>query len=914
VPGVAARGYPAPIDDRWAGGDLAGGRADPRPGPLPRAARPVLQRDGPQLSGLSQRAAGVQTLPELAALLRELRRRHARQQPSGGATTRGGAGFTYRGLAAAAGWSHGIIGEYLSGRVLPPTGRFDTLIALLGASSAEQGALATARDRVEENRRQASGPRAAAGGGAGQSCPPVPHQLPMDVRGFTGRARQLADLDALLDCEGPRPAALICAVAGTAGVGKTALAVHWAHRIAGRFPDGQLYADLRGYDPQRPLAPAEALARFLRGMGVDGDQIPADEAELAARYRTMLAGRRMLVVLDNAHRADQVRPLLPGSPSCFVLVTSRDDLAGLVARDGAGRVSLDPLPAGEAVTLLRALIGPRVDAEPEAAAALAERCARLPLALRIAAELAAARPDMTVADLLDGLQDEQDRLDLLEVAEDPRTAVRSVFSWSCQHLTRDAAHAFSLLGLHPGPDTDDYALAALAGVPLRRARALLGELARAHLVAPACQGRYSMHDLLRAYAAERAAETLGPAERDTARNGLFGYFLSTAAAAMDTLFPHERSLRPHPPPAAAPAPPVTEPAAAARWLDQQRPALTAAAVFAAGHGWPEHSVGLSRVLWRALEVGGHYTEALAIHSAAAEAATADGARASVLANLGSIHWWLGNHRTAQEYFEQSLAGHREAGEADGEARALGRLGLVCERLGDYPAALARMREALAICRRTGNRYGEGSHLINLGTLHRRLGHYTEAAEHQRAAAAVFTELGEIRLEGYALGNLGATDSLLGRHPEALAHLHRALANCRRAADRGGEGSALGTIGAVYRRLRSYPEALDYLHRALAISRETGDRSLETETLSALGDTLHDMGEARTALAQYRGALALASQAGDRFEQARALDGAARALATAGQRGQARAHWQQALAIFSDLGVPEAAQVRARLGG
>ena len=879
-------GYPAPIDS-WVRADVAGGQG-------------VVQRDRPHVGGLAQHAAGVRTLPELAALLRALRRRHGRQQ--------GGASLTYRDLAAATGWSHGIIGEYLSGQVLPPADRFDTLIALLGAGPAEQGAFATARDRVEENRRPA-GRRGGRTRGAATGRL-VPRQLPMDVRGFTGRDDQLAYLDALLDREGRRPAVLISAVAGTAGVGKTALAVHWAHRVADQFPDGQLYVDLRGYDPQRPLAPAEALGRFLRGMGVDGDQIPADEAESAARYRTMLAGRRMLVVLDNAHRAEQVRPLLPGSPSCFVLVTSRDDLAGLVARDGACRVDLDLLTTAEAVTLLGALIGRRVAAEPESAAALAERCTRLPLALRIAAELAAARPDMTLADVLDGLQGEQDRLDLLEVAQDSRTAVRSVFSWSCQHLTSGAAHAFSLLGLHPGPDTDAYALAALAEVSLRQARALLDELASAHLVARTCRGRYSMHDLLRAYAAERATEDLGPAERDAATVRLLEYFLSTAAAAMDTLFPHEQALRPHPPPSSSPAPPVTEPAAAARWLDQQRPALTAAAVHAGRHGWPGYSVGLSGVLWRALEVGGHYTEALAIHSAAA--AAEDGGRAGVLTNLGSVHWWLGNYRTALGCFEQSLAGHREAGEAAGEARALGRLGVVYERLGDYPAALHHMGEALAICQRTGNRYGEGAQLINLGALHRRLGHYTEAAEHQRAAAAVFAGLGEVRLEGYALGNLGATYSLLGRHAEALAQLERALVNCRRTADRGGEGSALGTIGTVHQRLRQYSEALDYLHRALAISRETGDRGLETETLSTLGETLHDMRETRSALARFRAALGLASQADDRFEQARALDGIARVLATAGRHGQAREHWQRALAIFAELGVPEAGRVRASL--
>jgi tetratricopeptide (TPR) repeat protein len=638
----------------------------------------------------------------------------------------------------------------------------------------------------------------------------------------------------------------------------------------------------------------------------------------------MLAGRRMLVVLDNAYRADQVRPLLPGSRSCFVLVTSRDDLAGLVARDGACRIDLDLLTGAEAVTLLRALVGSRVDAEPVSAAALAERCTRLPLALRIAAEFAAARRDMSLADVLEGLREEQDRLDRLEIAQDPRTAVRSVFSWSCQHLTSDAARAFCLLGLHPGPDIDAYALAALAEVPLRGARTLLGELARAHLVAPACQARYSMHDLLRAYADERATATLRPAERDAARGRLFGYFLSTAAAAMDTLFPHERGLRPHPPPSSSAAPPVTEPAAAALWLDRERPALTATAVHAARHGWPGHSIGLSCVLWRALEVGGHYAEALAIHSAAAaavgpgqfstEAAAEHGGRADVLANLGSIHWWLGNHQIAQECFEESLAGHRKAGDTEGEARALGRLGLVYERLGDYPAALSRMQEALTICQRTGNRYGEGANLINLGALYRRLGRYAEAAEHQRAAAAVFAGLGEERLEGYALGNLGATDSLLGRHAEALAHLDRALMNCRRAADRGGEGSALGTIGAVHRRLRHYPEALDYLHQALAISRETGDRSLETETLSTIGETLHDMRQTGTALARFRAALALASEAGDRFEQARALDGMARVLAIAGQHTQAREHWQRALTIFSDLAVPEAGQVRAQVAG
>ena len=803
------------------------------------------------------------------------------------------------------GWSHGIIGEYLAGRVLPPTDRFDVLVRLLGATPAEQGVLATARDRVEESRRRTlpGGAVAAAVTGAR-----IPRQLPVDVFGFTGRAAQLADLDAQLE-----RSLLISAVAGTAGVGKTALAVRWAHRVADRFPDGQLYVDLRGYDPERPVAPADALAGFLRSLGLDGADIPGEVAERAACYRTMLAGRRVLVVLDNAHGADQVRPLLPGTPSCFVLVTSRDDLAGLVARDGARRIELDMLTVAEAVTLLRTLIGPRVDADVTAAIALAERCQRLPLALRIAAELAAAHPDMTPAGLLADLHDEQRRLDLLNVAGDPRTAVRSVFSWSCQHLTGAALRGFALLGLHPGPDIDAYAMAALAGTELGQARALVDELARAHLIERAGPGRYTMHDLLRAYAVERVTTSVGAAARHDALSRLFDYYTGTAAAAMNTLFPHERRGRPDVAPPRTPAPPVGERAGAALWLDQQRPSLVAIAVYAASHGWPRHSTDLSCTLWRAFEVGGHYQEALAVHTSAAEAALEHGhARASVLANLGSIHWWLGHHREARTYFEQSLAGHRQAGEAEGEARALARLGVVHERLGGYGEAVAHMRDALAIYRRTGNRHGEGAQLVNLGALHRRLGRYAEAAEHQRQAAMVFAEICDPRLEGYALGNLGAVCSLLGRHAEALTHLGKALANCRQAGDPGGEGSALAAIGAVYQRQESYPEALDNLHRALAISRETGDRSLETETLNTLGDTLRAMRQPESALARHRAALGLTEHTHDRFEQARALDGMARVLDGAGQPAQAHQYWREALAIYSALGVPEAEQARAHL--
>jgi DNA-binding SARP family transcriptional activator len=403
---------------------------------------------------------------------------------------------------------------------------------------------------------------------AGSRPPPVvPRQLPGPVRHFVGRSAELAALTRLLE-RGTEPALVVSAIAGTAGLGKTALAVHWAHQVAGRFGDGQLYVDLRGYDPGQPVRPADALAGFLRALGVAAPDIPAGTQERALLYRSLLAGRRVLVLLDNARDAEQVRPLLPGSPSCVVVVTSRDALAGLVASDGAHRLDLDALSPGEAVGLLRALIGERVDADPAAAAALAGHCARLPLALRVAAERAAAvSRDVPLAVLAGELADRQRRLDLLDAAEDPRTAVREVFSWSVRYLDDGAARAFRLLGLHPGTGFDAYDVAALTGSTLRHAGRLLDRLARAYLVQWAGPGRYGMHDLLRAYAAEQAAERDSEAGRRAALTRLFDHYLATAAAAAGTLYPADTD-RPRVPRLAGAARPVTGPAGARAWLGE----------------------------------------------------------------------------------------------------------------------------------------------------------------------------------------------------------------------------------------------------------------------------------------------------------------------------------------------------------
>jgi transcriptional regulator with XRE-family HTH domain len=429
----------------------------------------------------------------------------------------------------------------------------------------------------------------------------VPRELPADVAAFTGRAIELAELDLLLpgpaERQGGEPGpVVISVVSGTAGVGKTALAVRWAHRVQETFPDGQLYVNLCGYDLHRPVPAAEALAGFLRALGVASPDIPLEEAERAARYRSLVAGKRLLVVLDNAATEDQVRPLLPGTGSVMVVVTSRDALAGLVALDGARRLDLDLLPAAEAVALLHTLIGRRAEADPMTTQALAGLCARLPLALRVAAELAAARPDTPLTELIAELAGQGDRLELLKAGGDPRGAVAGVFSWSYRHLPDGAARMFRLLGLHPGPEWDRYAAAALTGTGVSQAGQLLAGLARAHLIQVAGPGRYGMHDLLRAYAASLAVIHDHDETRRAALTGLFGYYQGACAAAMDCLAPAGRHHRRDPLLVGAPLPEFGDPAAARAWLDAELTTLTAVAAYAAGHGWPGHTIRLAATI------------------------------------------------------------------------------------------------------------------------------------------------------------------------------------------------------------------------------------------------------------------------------------------------------------------------------
>jgi tetratricopeptide (TPR) repeat protein/transcriptional regulator with XRE-family HTH domain len=654
----------------------------------------------------------------------------------------------------------------------------------------------------------------------------VPQQLPGPVRHFIGRESELAALTELLGQPDAAGAAMvISAIGGTAGVGKTALALYWASQVAGRFPDGQLYVNLRGYAPGPPMPPADALTAFLRALGVPANDIPADVEERAAQYRGLLATRRILVMLDNAGEVEQVRPLLPGASHCSVVVTSRDSLAGLVARDGAQRIDLDLLSPADAVTLLRALIGERADADRAATKALADLCCRLPLALRVAAELSASRPAMPISALAAELTDQRRKLDLLEAGGDPRTAVRAVFSWSYQHLDDNAARTFRLLGLDPGADLDLYAAAALADATVEQTGHALDRLARAYLIQNVGPGRYGMHDLLRAYAHEVAVGQDLQDERRAALTRLFDHYLYTAAVAMDFLHPAERHRRPHivPPTTAAVA--LTSPAAAKGWLDAHRACLVAVTTYAAGNGWPGHAVRLAAVLSRYLRSGGYYYEAVTVHRTAHHTAHHLGdtaAEATALTDLGVIEWVLGRYEESTRLYQQALALFRENGDRPGQARALTNLGLTDLWRCRYQQATEQFQQALTLSRENGDHFS-GAHLMAyLGQVELQQRRYQQATEHFQEALVTSREFGDRSSEADSLNGLGEVFTALGRANRARVQHAAALDLAIQIGDMHEQARAHDGLAKTYQAGHDLDQARQHWAEALSLYTRLGD--------------------------------------------------------------------------------------------
>ncbi|HEV2451155.1 MAG TPA: tetratricopeptide repeat protein [Streptosporangiaceae bacterium] len=837
------------------------------------------------------------------------------------------AGLTQEELAERTGMSVRAIGDIERGRTARPRrSTVELLERTLRLSSPVKGQVAetaaqSSQERAgqEQSSLERAGLERAGQERAGQERASaqriVPRQLPATIRHFVGRAAELATLTRLLgELDGTGGAVAISAVGGTAGVGKTALAVRWAHLVADRFPDGQLYVNLRGYDPDQPVAAADALAGFLRALGVPGQDIPPTEDERAAQYRTLLAGRRVLVILDNASGVEQVRPLLPGTPACAVVVTSRDALNGLAAWHDARRLELDLLPAREAIDLLRALVGPRVDADPEAAAELAAQCSRLPLALRMAAELAASRPSAPLAALVSELADQQRRLDLLDGGGDPRTAVRAVFSWSCRHLTAPVARTFRLLSLHPGSDLDAYAAAALTGCSVEDASRALGQLARAHLIQATGTGRYSMHDLLRAYAAGQVASQDGEQERQAALTRLFDWYLYAVREAMDLGFPAERHRRPEARRTTTPAPPLAGAASALAWLDAERETLIAVSVHTSGHGWPGHAIRLAATLFSYLDAG-RYLEAISIHGHACYAARHNADRAGeavALTHLALAHGALGRYQQARGQLRRALRVFRGVGDPAGEASAVYGLGSIDLQQGRYQPAHGRLQQALTLYRAVGDRHGEARALSSLGVIDRRQGRYQQAADRQHQALTLFRQTGDRVREGETLYRLGVVGLWQGSLGQADVHLRLALALFIETGDPSGQAEAHKVLGDVDLRQGHYQEATEHHRRALTLFRKSGDPAGEADALNGLGQVSLALGEPRRACRQHAAALTLAIQIGDQHEQANAHQGLGHAFEAMSDSGQARHHWHQALTLYTRLGAPEAGPLRVQL--
>ncbi|MFD2686555.1 BTAD domain-containing putative transcriptional regulator [Streptomyces phyllanthi] len=619
---------------------------------------------------------------------------------------------------------------------------------------------------------------------------PVPAQLPSGLPVFVGRQDALERAERLLsrvtDASPAASTVVISAIAGMAGVGKTTFAVHWARRIADRFPDGRLFLDLRGFDPTgTPVPPERALRMVLEAFGVPPQTLPQDVEALGARYRTLLAGRRVLLLLDNARDAEQIRPLLPGASGSLVIVTSRNRLSGLIARDGAQPIHLDVLSVAEARDLLARRLGhERVAAEPEAVEEIVERCARLPLALAVLAARAVTRPAFPLAALVDELRDSQGSLEAF-TDTDAAADVRAVFSWSYQALTPPAARLFRLLAVHPGPDVSPRAAASLAGLTVPVTRRLLTELTQANLVDEPAPGRFASHDLLRAYATELAEAVDDPEDLRAARHRMFGHYLHSACAAAEpallirhriTLTPLSEGVRPEEF--------VRSEERASAWFATEQAVLLAAVRQAGATGFDHHTWQLAwaiehhlggRGMWRELDITLHTA------MAAARRLGDPTAEAHVLRGLGQAERYAGRVKEARAYLEQAIEMFREAGDMTALAESHRQLGGVLERQGELEAALHHAELCVELLPDTPENGRLRAWARNgVGWFHALLGRYEEALRHCWAALALAQEYGDDFTAAPILDSIGYAHHHLGQYAEAIATYEGALARYRRA--------------------------------------------------------------------------------------------------------------------------------------
>jgi DNA-binding SARP family transcriptional activator/Tfp pilus assembly protein PilF len=728
----------------------------------------------------------------------------------------------------------------------------------------------------------------------------VPRELPAPAQAFTGRVTELADLDKVHDVS----TVVITAIDGMAGVGKTALAVRAAYQMLDRFPDGQIFIDLHGHTQGvAPIEPAHALDRMLRSLGVPGDRIPDGMDERAGLYRSQLADRRLLIVLDNAATESQVAPLLPGASGCLVLVTSRRRLAGL---DHTSTLSLDTLPLSDAVALLRQCVNDSsLTTDPDLVDELVELCGRLPLAIRIAAARLRSHPTWNLAHLTQRLRHQQHRL--AELAAGQRS-VTAALDLSYQDLSGDQRRAYQLLGLHPGADTDLYATAALLDYTLTEAGLLLEQLLEAHLVQEPIPGRYRFHDLIRAHASLTANHQETENGRLTAVDRLLDYYRHTAAMAMDVVYPYEHERRPQVPPAATASPDLSGAASAQSWLDGELPNLLAAATFAAQRERPAHLLHFSAILHRHLRTRGLYHDAVALHGMALITARATGAQTAeleALSGLGHIRRMQSRYEEATDHLWQALQLARTTGDRAAELEALVGLGHVHRLECRYEEATDHYHQALQLGRETGNRTAELNALTGLGHMHRRHGRLEQSIDHYhqalRLAHATGNRSGELDVRT-ALGHIHRRQ---GRLAQSVDQHRQALQLAHATGHHTAEQNALNGLGRSYRMQGLHEQAAAYYQRLLDLAAERGDRNWQFEAWQGLGRLRHATGHPHEALAHHQQALTLATELGQPDDEARAHDGLAHAYDALQQREQAGTHWQTALHILTRLGVDQA---------
>jgi DNA-binding SARP family transcriptional activator/tetratricopeptide (TPR) repeat protein len=717
-------------------------------------------------------------------------------------------------------------------------------------------------------------------GGSPAPRPDVPAQLPAAARGFTGRADDRRALDALLDLGGNE--AVIGAITGTAGAGKTTLAVRWGHDRRSAFPDGQLYLDLCGYGPRTPLDPADALASLLRSLGA---AVPPHLAERAAVFRSRVDGRRLLLVLDNAENAEQVRPLLPGSASCLVLVTSRDDLAGLVARDGARRVDIGLLSATESRALLTTLIGDRAEADPDAVDRLAARCAHLPLALRIAAESAIAQPGSPLSELTELIGHRP-----LAAGDDDPSSVHTVFSWSMGRLRPEVARTFRFLGCQRGRTFDANVIAALTERDQRTAHALAWSLVRAHLVEHVGDGRFRMHDLLHDYAVTLAEEAACEANADEAFQRLLDYYTHAASRAARVLAPYEAAYLPQATADAVPAPEFAEAGAARRWLDAERQNIIQLCENASARGAHDAVVAIARALYRYLDTGGFRDDSVRLSSLALKAPRNHPGYPYVLVGTSFSISRGGSRDTAARHARQAIDLAREAGDGHAESWALLALSVNTPNLAEgaeHEAASLRIATA------SGDALGQCRALVNLAATTGWMGDTASSERYALRGLRIAEEHDIQTFVARVLNDLGHTHIHTGRLDSAEGYLRRGVDAGIASGDRSALGYLLSNIGFVHLRRGRFAEAALELRQALAIAEDMSDHSLRSGTHNKLGELARRTGRGHDAVIEYSHALDLARRTGMSNDLIDAHCGYAHALLDVGEHERARAAWADA---------------------